>query len=350
MLGENVLDENNRQCVETIRRNGRFLLDIINDILDLSKIDAGKIELDRERIPPENIVADVVSLMHVRAEEKKIVLVAQFEGEVPELIETDGKRLRQVLLNLTGTAIKFTETGEVRVVCRFDQETGCIEFDVIDTGIGIDAADLESLFEPFTQLDASHTRTFGGTGLGLAISRRLAEMLGGKIEAESRIGKGSRFTISLNAGAIDGVPLVKPSLITSTPPDQVQNMQLSGRFLVVDDRREIRFLAQTLIERAGGTVQLATDGSQGVEILKESYERREPFDVVLMDMQMPVMDGYSATAEIRRCGYDVPIVALTANAMSEDREKCLKAGCTDFLSKPLDKSKLLATLNRLVHS
>ncbi|GAB5445064.1 MAG: hypothetical protein Fues2KO_54130 [Fuerstiella sp.] len=344
MLSDHLQDPDNRQCVETIRRNGRFLLDIINDILDLSKIDAGRMELDREPILPQTVLADVVSLMNVRAEEKSISLTADFDGSVPETIETDGKRLRQVLLNLTGNAIKFTSEGSVRIVTRFNHDTENLEFEVVDTGIGIQPEELETLFEPFTQIDSSHTRSFGGTGLGLAISRRLAQMMGGSIRAASTPGEGSTFTVSIDPGPLEGVPFVVPKPDSSSPAEDAPPLSLNCTVLIVDDRRDIRFLAQNFIEQAGGIVQTANNGQEGVQAIREAMDGGSLPDVILMDMQMPVMDGYTATRELRRLGIELPIIALTANAMAEDREKCLAAGCTDFLTKPLDRRRLIEAI------
>nr|WP_315852287.1 CheR family methyltransferase [Lignipirellula cremea] len=341
MLGEHLKDPDNKQCVNTIQRNGRFLLDILNDILDLSKIDAGKMELDRERISPQSILADVISLMNVRAEEKQIHLAAEFHGEVPETIETDGTRLRQILLNLVGNAIKFTSEGSVSIRSRFNQGTGQLEFEVTDTGIGIEPDRLEGLFEPFTQIDASNTRSFGGTGLGLAISRRLAQMLGGDIYAKSELGRGSSFTVTLDPGSVENVKFRIPNIVDSTPNEPGAEIALTGRVLIVDDRRDILFLAQNFIEQAGATVITAGNGQEGVDRIMQSQSNGERISVVLMDMQMPIMDGYTASRTVRNQGINLPIIALTANAMSEDREKCLEAGCTDFLTKPLDKRSLL---------
>lgn len=346
MLGDHLKDPDNKQCVDTIRRNGRFLLDIINDILDLSRIDAGRMELERERVAPQTVLADVISLMNVRAEEKKIALTAEFFSEVPETFETDGKRLRQVLLNLTGNAIKFTGEGSVQLRVGFNRDTEMMEFQVVDTGIGIEQQDLERLFEPFTQIDSSHTRSFGGTGLGLAISRRLAYMLGGSIRASSEPGKGSCFTLQIDPGPLEGVRFLIPRLMNEADTDESCDVRLDGTVLIVDDRRDIRFLAQNFIEQAGGQVLTASNGEEGVDQVEAAMQRGDHLSVVLMDMQMPVMDGYTATRLLRERGYQVPIVALTANAMAEDREKCLAAGCSDFLTKPLDRKKLIEVIAR----
>ncbi|TWU10576.1 response regulator [Allorhodopirellula heiligendammensis] len=368
ILKDHLNDPDNLQVVETIRRNGNFLLNIINDILDLSKIDSGKMQMEAELVRPDGLLAEVRSLMDVRASEKQIPLTIEFGGPIPELIETDAVRLRQILLNLVGNAIKFTDAGEVRVICRYEPsgtlsqdelladglarsfqasdssgqlpwETHLcrLTFEIIDTGIGISAENQQTLFQPFVQADNTSTRSFGGTGLGLAICRRLASALGGNVSLESEFGKGSKFTLVIQTKARG--PLVEPNLsidVTAEQPDE--DLSLTAHVLVVDDRRDIRYLAQHFIEKAGGTVCTATNGQEALDFISN---RKSPHvDLIVMDMQMPVMDGYEATAELRRRGCTLPIIALTANAMNSDREECLAAGCTDYTTKPLD-SKLL---------
>ncbi|QDT04761.1 Aerobic respiration control sensor protein ArcB [Rubripirellula lacrimiformis] len=369
ILKDHIRDPDNLQVVETIRRNGDFLLNIINDILDLSKIDAGKMEIEKDRVRPDGILAEVRSLMDVRAFEKKIALQIEFDGPIPEWIETDAVRLRQILLNLVGNAIKFTDQGKVKVVCRYaddaskhgrvqgvdsatvdkrvpgrQRRTGRMVFHVIDTGIGIKPQDQQLLFQPFQQADNTSTRSFGGTGLGLAICRRLAQALGGEVSLESEFGHGSTFTLSIDTVAKGS--LVEPNLSVKVSEDKpTESATISGNILVVDDRRDIRYLAQHFIEKAGGRVLTATNGQEAVDTIES--DDRPQIDLIVMDMQMPVMDGYSAAAELRRRGCDLPIIALTANAMKSDRDECLAAGCTDYTTKPLDSQKLIAMIHRL---
>ncbi|QEG43810.1 Autoinducer 2 sensor kinase/phosphatase LuxQ [Roseimaritima ulvae] len=345
ILNDHLTDPDNLSVVETIRRNGRHLLDIINDILDLSKIDAGKLEVESRPVRPDAIVGEIRSLMDVRAAEKHLPLKVEFAGPVPEMIDTDPVRLRQVLLNLVGNAIKFTDEGEVRFVVRYDESNRVMQFDVIDTGLGIGSDKLESLFEPFTQADATNTRSTGGTGLGLTICRRLAHSLGGDIRARSEPGKGSRFSLVLNVQ--NGRQLIEPNLNREPPCEDLnEQIRLSCSVLIVDDRRDIRYLAQHFIEKAGGEVHTATNGREAVDFI---YDDDQPHvDVIVLDMQMPVMDGYEAAAELRRRGCELPIIALTANAMKEDRDRCLAAGCTDYTTKPLDKNMVIRMIDRLV--
>ncbi|MDA8743563.1 PAS domain S-box protein [Rubripirellula amarantea] len=344
ILKDHLVDPDNLLTVETIRRNGNFLLNIVNDILDLSKIDAGKMEIDTQPIRPDAIVGEVRSLMDVRAAEKKLPLMIVFNGHIPETIETDAVRLRQILLNLVGNAIKFTDTGEVRLEIDYDASSQRLHFHVVDTGIGIPSDKLDTLFEPFVQVDNTSTRSYGGTGLGLAICSRLAEALDGSVAAESEVGKGSRFTLSLRV--VRPGQLIEPSVSLGESKEQPhQEVRLTANVLVVDDRRDIRYLAQHFIEKAGGKVFTATNGLEAVEFIT-SHESPK-VDVIVMDMQMPVLDGYEASKLLRSRGCTLPILALTANAMKSDRQACLAAGCTDYTTKPLDPRKLTETIARL---
>ncbi len=347
ILADQLREADDMQSLEAIRRNGRHLLDLINDILDLSKIDAGRLEISFDMVSPAELLADVRSLMDVRAVEKSISLKFRILTKVPEYIQTDELRLRQVLINLLGNAIKFTDHGSVTLDVRFEESGSMLYFRIEDTGIGIPHEMLPSLFDDFTQADSSHARRFEGTGLGLAISRRLVQALGGEIVAESKPGVGSVFTIVL--------PCVNAKrdcvqLVIQNPPDDyvrpVELAQIDAVVLIVDDRRDIRLIAQHMVEKAGGQVLTAENGQQAVDLLTgEGYVN---VDLVLMDMQMPVLDGYAAVQKLRHRGFVKPIIALTANAMKEDRDRCLKAGCDDYTSKPLDNRKLIELIVRLL--
>lgn len=350
ILAEQLKEPDDLQCLETIRRNGRHLLDIINDILDLSKIDAGRMELSRELIRPEQFVDDIRSLMDVRASEKELELRFLFDSLVPELMDIDPIRLRQILINLIGNAIKFTLKGSVSIVISYKPTLSQLQFRVRDTGLGIDPADLGKLFSMFTQADASTTRRFGGTGLGLAISRKLARAMGGDITVQSELGKGSTFTLTVTCGDRTSTRLIQTSrqavqsdTLSATPAPQT----IDAHVLIVDDRRDIRLLAQHFIEKSGGRVTTAADGHEAVERLLDA--KGESIDIVLMDMQMPVMDGYQAVELLRNQGFTKPIIALTANAMKEDRDKCLSVGCNDYTTKPLDGIKLVQLIAKLLN-
>jgi PAS domain S-box-containing protein len=358
LLLQNLEEPQNVEAANTIKRNGKHLLQIINDVLDLSKIEAGRLQIEQISCSPHQIVAEVVSLMRVRADVKGLPLVVEYSGPTPETIITDPTRLRQILVNLIGNAIKFTEVGSVRVVTRLvadaDQEPK-LTFDVIDTGIGIAKEEIAGIFEPFTQGDASTTRKFGGSGLGLAISKRLARLLGGDVTVASAAGRGSTFSVTVATGPLDGVPLLqhpaeaalaaRPS--KQTPPDGPP--KLDCRVLLAEDGPDNQRLISLLLRKAGAEVTIAQNGQETLEKALATYpgwgrrwsDPTEPFDVILMDMQMPLLDGYEATRRLRAAGYTGPVIALTAHAMSDDRQKCLDAGCDDYLAKPIDREKLV---------
>ena len=352
----------NAHAAQTIKRNGELLLEIINDILDLSKIEAGKFDVDPQPCSPRQVVADVVTLMRVRADAKKLPLEVEFEGPIPATVSTDPLRLRQVLINLVGNALKFTKAGRVFIATRLidgDSDAPSLQFDVVDTGIGLTAEQIDGLFLPFSQADSSTTRNYGGTGLGLTISRRLAKMLGGDITVESVYGRGSRFRLTIATGPLTGVELVEDTVqceVPQLPADQAPAtpvaapvVRLNCRVLLVEDGPDNRRLTSYILIKAGAEVAFAEDGREAVEKAlaaqpgfgRRHGEVREPFDLILMDMQMPVMDGYEATSRLRQEGYRGPIVALTAHAMRHDRDKCFEAGCDAFVSKPVDRQTLL---------
>jgi PAS domain S-box-containing protein len=363
ILVENVSDRQGIEAADTIRRNGAYLLDIINNILDLSKIEAGKMEVERIAHSPVGTVAEVASLMRVRAEAKKLKIATEFRGPIPETIQTDPIRLRQILFNLVGNAVKFTEFGEIRIVTSLRREEGkrpLLQFDVIDTGIGMSPEQIAKLFRPFSQADASTSRRFGGSGLGLTISRRLANLLGGDICLRSQPGRASTFSVTIDPGPLDGVPMLhNPSEAASDGVGRRKQPhgeapRLEGRVLLAEDGPDNQRLIAFLLRKAGAEVAIVENGQAAVDAVvagqssadETESDCRRPFDVILMDMQMPVLDGYSATRRLRSMGYGGPIVALTAHAMIQDRQKCLDAGCDDYLAKPVDRLVLLETVAR----
>src|SRR5262245_50545746 len=358
--------------VQTIRRNGQHLLDLINDILDLSKIEAGKMEVERLAVSPARILSDVAALLEVRADARNLRLSVAFEGAFPTTIRTDATRLRQILINLVGNAIKFTEMGSVTVTARLvadELAQAKLQFDVADTGIGMTSAQIDCLFEPFTQADASCSRTYGGTGLGLAISRRLARMLGGDISVTSTPGAGSIFRLEIAAGPVAAINAVDRSTFLARSSDSGISERATGtdalapaepkpgrssarplagmRILLAEDGPDNRMLVGHILRNAGADVAFAENGRAAVDSARDGLREGAAFDVILMDMQMPVLDGYAATRELRSGGYDRPIVALTAHAMSDDRQKCLDAGCDDYATKPINRQQLVSLLDRL---
>ncbi len=342
-----------RVALETIQRNGEHLLTLINGILDLSKIEAGRFEVVRTRFSPIALVADVVRMLGPRAREKRLLLDARCDGPVPESIHSDAVLWRQFVFNLVGHAVKFTSAGSVRVVVGLapsDADAGpLLEIAVEDTGLGLDREQQQIIFEPFTQVQGSSTREFSGTGLGLSLSRKLARLLAGDIELASTPGRGSRFGLRVATGPLEGVRMCEPSEIDALvfgPPARVQAApaSLRGRVLVAEDGADNQRLLDAILTRAGLDVELVANGELACQRALAAWELGEPFDIILMDMQMPVLDGYRATRRLRDAGYPGSIVALTAHAMSGDREKCLQAGCDDYATKPVLRAELLARL------
>jgi len=335
--------EERRHALDTIRRNGAHLLDIINDILDISKIEEGRATIEQLRCSARRIIEDVAALMGNRAEHRGLFLAVDIDPGVPDMIVTDPTRLRQILTNLLANAVKFTETGGVRLraLMRDDPDARRLVVEVVDSGVGMSREQLSRIFQPFAQADASTTRRFGGTGLGLAISRRLARMLGGDIVAQSSPGEGSAFTLSVDAGldrlheAPDASDLAGPA----DAADPGQGKPLDGRVLLVEDGPDNQRLIAMFLRAAGATVVIADNGAEAVGAV---HGAAHPFDLILMDMQMPVMDGYTAAARLREAGLEVPIVALTAHAMAGDRDRCIEAGCDDYISKPVKRAELVA--------
>jgi CheY-like chemotaxis protein/nitrogen-specific signal transduction histidine kinase/HPt (histidine-containing phosphotransfer) domain-containing protein len=329
-----------RKYLETIHASGRHLLEIINDILDLSKIESGHLQVERLPCSPVAIVQEVVTVLNVRAAEKRIELGFRIATPVPQTIVSDPTCLRRIVTNLVGNAIKFTEKGRVEVVLHL-AEGSRLALDVTDTGIGIAPDKLESMFDPFVQADSSVTRRFGGTGLGLTISRRFARALGGDIVVESELGKGSTFRVLFDTGPLSDVPMVSrlEDVVGVAAATNASWHFTGGRVLVVDDGPENCELLRLVLEGAGLTVDVAENGRIGVEIAG-----RTAYDAILMDMQMPVMDGYTATRLLRQSAFAAPILGLTANAMTGAEKQVLDAGCSDYLTKPVDIDRLMQKL------
>ncbi len=355
VLLEGLEKEENISAVATIKRNGEYLLALINDILDLSKIEADKLEIERIACSPVAVVSDVASLMRVRAEAKGLPLEVEYAGAIPETIHCDPTRLRQILINLIGNAIKFTETGSVRMVLRLVQDTASppsLQFDVIDTGIGMTPEQASKLFRPFAQAAASTTRKYGGTGLGLTISKRLAKILGGDVTASSIPGKGSTFSATVQTGSLDGVLMLENVAQTGSKQTAKKAaasvVGLDCRILLAEDGPDNQRLISFVLNKAGADVVLAENGLIAHDMALAARADGQPFDIILMDMQMPVMDGYTATTQLREAFYTGPIVALTANAMAGDDEKCRAAGCDGYATKPINRAKLFATITQFL--
>jgi signal transduction histidine kinase/CheY-like chemotaxis protein/HPt (histidine-containing phosphotransfer) domain-containing protein len=333
--------------LKTIRSSGKHLLQLLNDVLDISKIEAGQLQVESITCSPHQLLAEVISVLRVPARKKGITLDYRWESGIPETIQSDPHRLKQLLMNLINNAIKFTDEGGVLIVAKLldDRELPMVQFQVRDTGIGIAPEKLETIFRPFVQADTSMTRKYGGTGLGLAISYRIAKSLGGSLTVESNVGHGSQFTATVAAGDLTGVTITARPTIAATGDVSTQSSgkaSLDGmRILLVDDSETNRKLISLFLTRSGAMVEMAENGALALHAAEKT-----PFDAVLMDMQMPVMDGYTATARLRESGFQGPIIALTAHAMKGDREKCAAAGCSGYLSKPVNMDELVRTVRQ----
>ena len=345
---ENLRRETRRQYVSTIARNGKALTRIIDDILDLTKVESGKLEMECTTLSLREIVDEVRDLLQERAGCKGLKLSVDYDPELPEWVSSDPTRIRQILINLVGNAIKFTDHGAVDVTVRKlppKAAQDCFQIEVRDTGIGIDPSKRNRLFKPFSQTDSATSRKFGGSGLGLALSHRLATALGGDIRLLDQAGKerGSNFAFSFCADRA-----APPATSTSEAKSGATNppRALSGvKVLVADDSPDNQFLATHMLTQAGAEVETADNG-------QEAFDKAlaQTFDVVLMDIQMPLLDGLEATRALRQAGFTKPIVALTAHAMDEERARTREAGCDGHLTKPLNRRDLIQTLGRLTRA
>ncbi len=338
VLQHSPLNLDQRTQVEIAAGSADTLMRLLNDILDFSKIESGKLDFESIPFSLSPTITEVAALLRARAAEKRLELSLSLPPDLPDHVVGDAVRLKQVLLNLTGNAIKFTETGRIEIsvaLMRRDAQVATLRFAVRDTGIGMNTATQAKLFQVFSQGDSTMTRRFGGSGLGLAISQRLVNRMGGHITVQSHPGEGSIFAFELT------MPLGEAPLRPSQNP--VHFRPLRGRLLVVEDDRVNQRVIELLLEKIGLDSVIVGDGNSAVEVAT-----LEPWDAVLMDCQMPGMDGFAATRLIREklAGRPLPIIALTANAMAGDREACLAAGMDDFVAKPVHKDELRACLSK----
>ncbi|MGA2060233.1 MAG: ATP-binding protein [Thermoguttaceae bacterium] len=349
LMDDSLSAADRKTFLTTMRCNAEHLLQLINDILDLSKIESGKMEMDLGPCHLPSMVADVAGMMRPRAEERKSTLEIRYTGQLPETIRTDGARLRQVIVNLVGNAVKFTENGSIRIGVLFlpqwRPDQSAVSMEVTDTGIGIRQEAMTHLFEPFTQAERSTNWKYGGTGLGLAISRQIVTALGGELSVQSLPGEGSTFTVTIPTGDLSGVNLLEsPGEIICENEAGTRWTPGAGvlrgvKILLAEDSIDIQKLVRAVLGKAGAEVEVAENGRLAIERAETGI-----FDVMLMDMNMPEMDGYEATRRLRDRGYQRPILALTANAMSGDCEHCLEAGCDAHLAKPIDRKHLIETV------
>jgi hypothetical protein len=342
------LTANQQRSAQLIRSSTEALLTVINDILDFSKIEAGKLDLDPIEFELHDLLDNTLSMLSLRASEKGLELTSDIAPNVPRRVVGDPGRLGQVILNLAGNAVKFTDRGSVIVRARMSDEATdglIIQFDVVDTGIGIPAEKQNLIFSPFAQADGSTARRYGGTGLGLTISSRLAELMGGRLSVQSKTGCGSTFSFA----ARFGIPQQSDSNQSTSGAANARGSEVEPavrplRILLAEDNPVNQQVALYLLQKAGHTTVVVSNGREALEAF-----RSESFDLVLMDVQMPEMDGFAATAAIREeeelLGRRTPIIAMTAHAMKGDRERCLEAGMDNYITKPIQRSELSRVLS-----
>lgn len=345
LLDSATTDAQRAEHVRTIKRQGEHLLQLINDLLDVSKIEAGRMTVERVACDPCAIVEEVMSLLRVRATACQVKLHSEFAWPLPATVNTDPTRLKQVLINIVGNAIKFTpEGGSVRVLTSLVGNQLCV--DVVDTGIGLSREQQDKLFTAFTQADATTTRRFGGTGLGLAISRSLSRLMGGEVTVQSEIGVGSKFSITVDVGDVSQAVMRSSPASVNLPVGCAAVVPLLRcRVLLAEDSVDNQRLISLIVKRTGATIEIVGDGRNLVHKALAAWREGMPFDVILTDMQMPEMDGLEACRQMRAAGYPGPVVALTAHAMASERERCINAGCDDFVTKPIDRVAFYAALS-----
>lgn len=335
--------ENKKKYSESILKNGKHLLQVINDILDISKLEADRVEFEKEKFSLFKIMQEVEQILLPQLNKKELILELSYDYPIPEFIIGDELRFKQVILNLCSNAVKFTESGRINVKTSCNFEAKKLTIEVVDTGIGMTELQVEKVFDAFTQADSSVTRKYGGTGLGLALAKQFVEKMGGHIEAHSLMGIGSRFVVSIDTGNISVVKTINSapsnSLYVSNIERQTILKQVSGKILLAEDNPDNQQLFKLLLEKTGAEVKIVENGKDAVDTAMS-----ETFDLIFMDMQMPIMDGVEATRTLRDRGYNGAIVSLTANAMKQDREACFAAGCNDYITKPVSENLLYNTV------
>ncbi len=339
LLNESKLDKQQHNYIEMGDKAAKQLLLLIDDLLDLSKIETGHLELRYQDANLNALLYEVIQMVSLKARERNDEITLSISDSLPEYAHIEPDRLKQILINLLGNAIKFTENGQVTlnvVLQEPDNDKAVLYFEVIDSGIGISKEKQSVIFKRFSQMDSSISRKYGGAGLGLTICKELVERMGGAIGVESASGKGARFWFTLPFKQVAKPPVNNSKMNTT----DFNNRSLTGkRILLVDDDETNQIIARSILERLGCAVDVLANGQQAVDADK-------PYDLIIMDMQMPVMDGLEATRKLRHKGISTPIIALTANAMLEDQQRCREAGMDDYLCKPVDMNQLHQTLIR----
>jgi len=346
LLDDTLNEDEKRESSEVVVRSGKHLLALINDILDHSKIDADKLDTEIVTVNLFLLLNEIKSYFSPKTAEKNIDFNIQYDFPLPEEIQTDPTRLRQILINLCGNALKFTDRGSISLIVRCERPVEMLVIKVVDTGVGVKQGQLDKLFDPFAQASPTIARQYGGTGLGLSISRRLAEMLGGDITASSIYGEGSEFEVTIATGSLQTAKFARNQSelnLQAYRPKVAEVPKLKGRVLYAEDNEINRRLIKQLVNKTGASISLVTNGA---EALEAATRNGESFDLILMDIQMPVMDGRDATLAIREAGVNTPIVAVTANVMIEDKAEYKEAGCNEVMAKPVEKAPFYKMLAR----
>ena len=337
------------ESINTVIRSGKHLMQIINDILDLSKVEADKLEIEHIKISPFELLTDIYSLISLTTEDKGLFFEIDYDFPLPEQIISDPVRLKQIIINLCSNAVKFTQKGGVRVNVTYLKEEELLSIKVNDTGIGLTEEQMEKIFDPFTQADTSTTRQYGGTGLGLYLSKQLARKLGGDITVKSTSGVGSCFCLTVSTGKVDRQNMISymPDLSNVTRLAIIDNVEtiVRGKVLLAEDNADNQRLVSMYLKKLGADVVFAHNGKEAID-----YALNNDFDLILMDMQMPVMNGIEATKRLREMNYTAPIVALTANAMKEDVDASYSAGCNDFVQKPIIQQQFFDCISKYLKS
>lgn len=342
LLKDNALSERKRnKYLSIIERTGHNLEQIINDLLDISKIEAGHLDMTPSSFELNDFLDELIESLQLLAQQNQNRLLINISPDLPDYLKTDKTRLRQIFTNLLGNGLKFTQGGKVRLdgVVQGDK----IVFLVTDSGIGISKDQHKNLFKPFSQLDRSSTRKYGGTGLGLLLSKRISEVLGGNLSLEWSVpGKGSQFKLELPLEKVSSAAHM-PTKESEAESQEIYKHLEGKKILLVEDSQDLQMLLRLFLEKQHLKVDFANNGKEGIERVQSNG-----YDLILMDMQMPVVDGYTATEKLRELGFNKPIIALTAHAMKNDRERCLKVGCNDYMTKPIDPETLYKTIDRYI--
>jgi len=337
------------QAINTIIHSGEHLLRIINDILDLSKIEAGKVALEIRPVRLIDVLHEVKEFVNVLAQEKALSFGINNRFPLPGIITTDQLRLKQILLNLCSNAVRFTDKGHVFINVSYQCATGYLQFDVVDSGIGLTEQQQAVIFNPFQQADSSTTRKYGGSGLGLTLSNQLTMLLGGELAVESVPNQGSRFSVRIKIGNVDEKDYIYEADYDAGYDKNISTVShcpaVKGRILLAEDNKDIQALVKMLVKKTGADLVVVENGKRAVEVASESH-----FDLVFLDIQMPVMGGFEALQALQRKAYDKPVVAMTANAMQKDKEQCMAAGFSGFVSKPIDQAHLYAIISRYLEA